>query len=286
MLDCEKFYGICDDLEPEDFIEIMSECLDENNVVYIPGWKLGRIDDSDKTYRCTVDLNYKNTEAAKKELNSIITSLGRIAACSDKLTANCEHNREILDDEDYAVWHTYLRAFESIDQKGKAVECKNRVGDNIFAFRLMQQVRRMYAAINTGASAAELRSAGRNLAASLVIHRFGSAVYCVDNIVRDRREYVRYLEFIEDDDKLDLFYKPMKKNGSKAMAPLYVYFILCEHSNCCRHLTQERILQYLEEKYSVTMERKALSRIIHALSDFLPDFYTDRQSGTWVEQEP
>ena len=75
-----------------------------------------------------------------------------------------------------------------------------------------------------------------------------------------------------------------KTNTLKSAAPLYVYLVLQSHSNPRRHLTQQEILNYVEEEFDVTMERKALSRWLHLLITLNLDVYSDPRYGTWMEK--
>ena len=86
------------------------------------------------------------------------------------------------------------------------------------------------------------------------------------------------------DEEIDALYAERKTNTLKSAAPLYVYLVLQGHSNPRRHLTQQEILNYVEEEFDVTMERKSLSRWLHLLMALNLDIYSDPRYGTWMEK--
>lgn len=91
---------------------------------------------------------------------------------------------------------------------------------------------------------------------------------------------------IEDmtDEELDEYYRPKKSNSRKSLAPLFVYEILTKYSDSDRHLRQKDILDILSKyPYEVTLERKALGRIIHNLTDSWNHAVYQDCTGSWVE---
>ncbi|MDO4961350.1 MAG: hypothetical protein Q4E57_05800 [Eubacteriales bacterium] len=84
------------------------------------------------------------------------------------------------------------------------------------------------------------------------------------------------------DEEIDELYRPKKSNSRKSLAPLFVYLILKDHSDDGRHMSHKDILKELEEyPYEVHIERKALGRIIHNLTDSQLNIYSGKRSGTW-----
>ena len=79
-------------------------------------------------------------------------------------------------------------------------------------------------------------------------------------------------------------YRPQKCNTRKSMAPLFVYFILKQRSSEERPLRQQEILDMLEKRpYEIHLERKALSRILHNLSDMGDIFCLQKDAGgVWM----
>ena len=85
------------------------------------------------------------------------------------------------------------------------------------------------------------------------------------------------------DEEIDDLYRPKKSNNRKTLAPLYVYIILRERSTPQKHLSQQQILRLLEELYEITIERKALSRILHTLADEEIGIVNTPKYGSWFE---
>ena len=88
------------------------------------------------------------------------------------------------------------------------------------------------------------------------------------------------------DEEIDEFYRPKKANSRKTLVPLFVYLILREYSSAEKHLTQNEILAYLrEDPYEVVIERKALGRVIHLLTDSQLGICSYPGMGTWMGNE-
>ena len=86
------------------------------------------------------------------------------------------------------------------------------------------------------------------------------------------------------DEEIDRMFDFTGSNTLKSAAPLYIYLVLQNHSGPRHHLTQQEILNYVEEEYDVKMERKALSRWLHLLITLNLDVYSDPRYGTWMEK--
>lgn len=86
------------------------------------------------------------------------------------------------------------------------------------------------------------------------------------------------------DEEIDAFYRPKKKNNRKSLLPLFVYLILEKFSSEDRPLHQQEIIDILAERpYEITIERKALGRVIHSLADSDLGIKSDARRGTWLE---
>lgn len=91
--------------------------------------------------------------------------------------------------------------------------------------------------------------------------------------------------FVFEDDDSDEDYRPMKTNKRKSMAPLFVYLLLKNCSNKNSPLRQQQIINMLKKyPFEISIERKALSRIIHNLADSDLDIHTSPKRGTWYEE--
>lgn len=89
----------------------------------------------------------------------------------------------------------------------------------------------------------------------------------VKNLFKDY-EFEDDFEEELSDEELDALYRPKKTNSRKDLVPMFVYKILTEETSVDVHLTQKQIEKRLAEyPYEVSIERKALSRVIHGLED-------------------
>lgn len=87
------------------------------------------------------------------------------------------------------------------------------------------------------------------------------------------------------DEELDELYRPKKSNSRKSLAPLFVYKILKEETNRDRHVTQKEIAARLAEyPYEITIERKALARVIHNLEDTGFGITSKPKAGYWYDE--
>lgn len=88
------------------------------------------------------------------------------------------------------------------------------------------------------------------------------------------------------DEEIDEFYRPRKMNNRKSLAPLFVYLILKDESNQEKHLSQSDIIRSLEEyPFEITIERKALSRILHSLHDSGLGVISTEKGGSWFDED-
>lgn len=101
------------------------------------------------------------------------------------------------------------------------------------------------------------------------------------------KDKVNALGFMDYDDEEEEEYGSSKKtNSRKSLAPLYVYQILVLNSNRVKRLTQQNIIDRLDKyPYELSLERKAVGRILHLLEeeDGL-DICVDKTTGAWYEK--
>ena len=157
-----------------------------------------------------------------------------------------------------------------------------RLGKNICAYDLLLRAWRIYRLTNLGAPEVILNLEGRQFAAAMVLHDYGISKEVVDNNIRLRIERMELMS----EEELDEFCRPQKSNTRKSMAPLFVYEILKSKTNSKTHLRHRDILKELGKyPYEITLERKALSRIIHNLIDDAQYAVFSDKTGVWIEQE-
>ena len=157
-----------------------------------------------------------------------------------------------------------------------------RLGDNICAYDVALRAWRLCKLFALGAPQIVINNEGHQLAAAFVLHEYGVSREIVDNAVRLRLEQMELMS----EEELDDLCRPQKSNTRKSLAPLFVFEILSKYSNSKTHLRQNDILKKLSEyPYEISLERKALSRIIHNLTDSPQYAVFQDKSGVWVEQE-
>ena len=172
----------------------------------------------------------------------------------------------------------YRKAFLSHLHK----EAEKRLGDNICAYDLYLRAWRVCKLFSLYAPKLITYNEGREFAAAFVLHECGVSRELVDNNIRLRLEKMELMS----DEELDEMYRPQKTNTRKSMAPLFVFEILHRKSNSKTHLRQQDILKELEKyPYEISLERKALSRILHNLIDSPQYAVFSDKTGVWIDQE-
>lgn len=91
-------------------------------------------------------------------------------------------------------------------------------------------------------------------------------------------------EYELSDEELDELYRPKKQNNRKHSLPLFIYLILKEYSSSDSPLSQQQIIDILNSKYELDIERKSLSRTIHDIEDEHVGIHSLNSGGTWYEK--
>ena len=198
--------------------------------------------------------------------------------CEDQKIDNYEKSimRDYLDvtvtKEEDAYYDRYLEVTRN--------QARSRVNNNICATSVLLHAKRVCRLMSLHAPAIVIDAEARTFAAAMVMNRFGKQKETVADSVRLRIEALMEMP----DDELDELYRPRKMNSRKSLTPLFVYMILMEHSSVDHPLRQKEILDYLREyPYEIVIERKALSRIIHNLTDSGLKIHSDAKTGVWYE---
>lgn len=158
---------------------------------------------------------------------------------------------------------------------------EEQLGQGICAFDVWYRARRLCRLFELEAPDIIIHAEGRTLAAAMLLHKHGTTREIVDNHVRLRLEMLEMM----DEDALDELYRPKKMNGRKSLAPLFVFDILSKKTNSKKHLKQQEILKELEKyPYEISLERKALGRMVQNLVDSQYGIYVDK-TGVWMEKE-
>ena len=217
-----------------------------------------------------IDEKYDNIEWAKE--------ISKRYANDEKID---DYEKETL--KDYINVNVTPEEDEYYDRyrDAKYADAKKRVGDHEYAYNVVLGAQRVCRLFSLGAPKIVSLAESKTFAAAFVLHKYCISRELVDNRIRLNIEKLENMT----DEELDEYYRPQKTNSRKSMAPLYVYLILKDHSNNKRHLRQQEILNYLNNyPYEVLLERKALSRVLHNLTDSQIMIHSD-QTGTWFEQE-
>ena len=161
-------------------------------------------------------------------------------------------------------------------------DARSRLPRPNHAYTVILRAQRLFRLLNLKAPELLINNEARLLASALVLNRYGESKETVGNATRLHIARISQMT----DEELDTQDNPLKSNNRKSIVPLFVYEILKNHSNTREHLRQNDILALLAEyPYEVTIERKALSRILHNLtSEQRYDIRADK-TGWWMEQE-
>lgn len=159
---------------------------------------------------------------------------------------------------------------------------EERLGNGLCARKVMISAWRLYRLLSLQAPKLLIGNEAREFAAAFVLHECGISRETVENSVRLRLEELEQMS----EEELDALYCPQRANSRKSLAPLFVYEILCKRSDSKHHLRQQDILRELAGyPYEITLERKALGRILHNLIDSPQYAVFSDKTGVWVDQE-
>ena len=190
-----------------------------------------------------------------------------------------EFSLQILNDGVNTKVSAAEEAYVSQYWEARKAECRKRLGDSPFAYYTVLYAKRYHRVLAMKAPDIILSNEAKALASALVLFRWCRKYEYVDNAVR--QHYDRLEQMSEEE--LDELHRPRKNaNSRKSMVSLFVYLILKQHSDSEHPLKQQEILSYLaEEPYEITVERKALSRVIQNLKSSQLGIYTDKHRGSW-----
>ena len=90
-------------------------------------------------------------------------------------------------------------------------------------------------------------------------------------------------EIYEETDEL---YRPKKQNSRKSLAPAFIYRVLLRNSSPEEHIMQSDLIEMLEGyPYEISIERKAVGRIVHGLADSGIGIRFKKGEGCWYDSE-
>jgi hypothetical protein len=297
-------------MPPRDYLRKMFDRTDSEGLLIMPDIFFGEDGDDDevRSLLCRMEWDAEDAASVANEYESLTGQLEVIASLSGSLSEDPEENRRILPKDAFDVWDTYIRGFNTgdidldrileiwdrldseipvspeerrlFDVYSEAVHADSaeRVGDDLFAYQEVIRAKRVCALMRLGAPQIIVNSECCRLAAAMALHRF-----CEDI---ETASVIPPSGWSDGDVSADVdsAYRPMKTNSRKSLAPLFVYLILKEMSGPDRHMTQAEILKALSAyPFEVELERKALSRIIHNLTDSGLGIRSAARAGVWYE---
>ena len=180
--------------------------------------------------------------------------------------------------EETDLYSNYCRAFYD--------DCEEKVGSNVGAVDLVLRARRLCKVMEIKAPKQVINHEACMLAAAYVVHTYATSMEKVNDSVRINTEKLSFMSEEEQEEYLDSLCRPKKRNNRKQMLSLFVYRILTQNTNPNKSMSQQDIIQELKKMpYELTIERKALSRVIHGLEDEMMGIHSDPRGGAWYDHE-
>ena len=180
--------------------------------------------------------------------------------------------------EESDLYSDYCRAFYD--------DCEEKVGSGVGAVDLVLRARRLCKVLEIDAPKQVVNQEACMLAAAYVVHKYASTMEKVNDSVRINTEKLSFMSEEEEEEYLDSLYRPKKRNNRKQMLSLFVYRILTQKTNPDKPMSQQEIINELQEMpYELTIERKALSRVIHGLEEEMMGIHSDPRGGAWYDKD-
>ena len=180
--------------------------------------------------------------------------------------------------EESDLYSDYCRAFYD--------DCEEKVGAGVGAVDLVLRARRLCKVVEINAPSQIINHEACMLAAAYVVHKYASTMEKVNDSVRINTEKLSFMTEEEEEEYLDSLYRPKKRNNRKQMLSLFVYRILTQKTNPDKPMSQQEIINELQEMpYELTIERKALSRVIHGLEEEMMGIHSDPRGGAWYDRD-
>ena len=180
--------------------------------------------------------------------------------------------------EETDLYSDYCRAFYD--------DCEEKVGSNVGAVDLVLRARRLCKVMEIEAPKQVINHEACMLAVAYVVHKHATSMEKVNDSVRINSEKLGFMTEEEEEEYLDSLYRPKKRNNRKQMLSLFVYRILTQKTNPDKPMSQQEIINELQEMpYELTIERKALSRVIHGLEEEMMGIHSDPRGGAWYDQD-
>ena len=109
-------------LTPTECADLMLEHTVADGTLRLPAWPYDDHEDAGNgVLDLKMDWNKEDLEDLKTEYEELLDALESIASVWDKLGSTEEYNRKLLSARDFAVWNTYIRAFDTGDVDAEEV---------------------------------------------------------------------------------------------------------------------------------------------------------------------
>lgn len=264
--------------EPVDLLYQMFEEIDENGILFLPPEYLTRFKKDSFCFRCCLpERGAINPDSVAERFDRLYIDLEDLASF---LKDNGLQNAGNLSPKRfsplslYQVWKTFAAPFLS----GTSLKQDFRDDPASFSTEYLALGNQVLNLFLMEADDDSIRRCACDFAVAMVLHLYAFKVEAVDSMAG-----IRYERYRTGDDE-DMEENTKKKNSRKSLVPLYVYLILKEQSDSSRPLKQVDLIRILKEyPYEISMERKALGRIIHNLEDSEIGIYTEPHKGCWYE---
>lgn len=267
LLEMASYYD-----ELDETLETAKKVLKKPELVKVWDIYIRQFDIGDIDYEKIVDINERcEQEAWVKQIARNIVEGKNLEGFEKEVLSDYIDIKITQQDIDY--YNQYV--------SNVRMDVEQRIGKGLCEIDVILRAKRMYRLMGLRAPECIIYNEAKTLAAAMLLHQYGISREVVDNRIRLRLEMLEMM----DDEELDELYRPRKMNGRKSLAPLFVYEILSKKSNSKKHLRQQDILKELEKyPYEISLERKAVGRMIQNLVDSQYGIYSDK-TGVWMDKE-
>lgn len=267
LLEMASYYD-----ELDETLETAKKVLKKPELVKVWDIYIRQFDIGDIDYEKIVDINERcEQEAWVKQIARNIVEGKNLEGFEKEVLSDYIDIKITQQDIDY--YNQYV--------SNVRMDVEQRIGKGLCEIDVILRAKRLYRLMSLGAPECIIYNEAKTLAAAMLLHQYGISREVVDNRIRLRLEMLEMM----GDEELDELYRPRKMNGRKSLAPLFIYEILSKKSNSKKHLRQQDILKELEKyPYEISLERKAVGRMIQNLVDSQYGIYSDK-TGVWMDKE-
>lgn len=303
MNDFDTALHMLDNVAPEEVFKALFENADESG-------RISWVDPAEPDFieHIAMDWSYSACERTAQEFARIYEQIKTLGAQREELLSHPENAEMMLDSKLYDAWETFARPFKVEDPRlwelferegfedslsaeeqalldsyyeARAADAVERVGESDFADSLCIRGVRLCKLISLGAPQEIVDNEAKMFASFLAFHKYGRYLGAMPREAYDLDQRLDAMTPEEEDEE---FYRPQKSNSRKSLLPLFVYLIITQYSSPKKPMQQQQILDLLQSKYELIVERKAVSRTIHSLVDEYLQIKYDKRLGVWYNE--